>query len=120
MLKFSSWTQVFNAGLRLCAWGLLTIGLVLGMAWSALHFWIVPRIEDFRPKLEHLASQSLGVPVQMGKLVGVSSGWLPTFEIHDFALLDPEGRQALLLPKVIFAISVRSVLNFGVEQLVID
>ena len=88
MLKFSSWTQVFNAGLRLCAWGLLTIGLVLGMAWSALHFWIVPRIEDFRPRLENLASQTLGVPVQMGQLVALSSGWMPTFEIHNLTLLD--------------------------------
>ena len=120
MLKFSSWTQVFNAGLRLCAWGLLTIGLVLGMAWSALHFWIVPRIEDFRPRLENLASQTLGVPVQMGQLVALSSGWMPTFEIHNLTLLDPEGRTALTLPKVIFAISVRSVFDLGVEQLVID
>ena len=120
MLNFSSLPTLVHSAWRLIAWVLLVAGIVLGVGWAALHFWIVPRIEDFRPKLEHLASQSLGVPVQMGKLVGVSSGWLPTFEIHDFALLDPEGRQALLLPKVIFAISVRSVLNFGVEQLVID
>ncbi len=55
MLKFSSWPRLIDAGLRLFAWGLLTIGLVMGMAWSALYFWIVPRIEDFRPRLENLA-----------------------------------------------------------------
>jgi hypothetical protein len=33
------------------------------MAWAALHFWIVPRIEDFRPKFENLATQAIGVPV---------------------------------------------------------
>ena len=120
MLKFSSWLRLIDAGLRLFAWGLLTIGLVMGMAWSALHFWIVPRIEDFRPRLEILASQAIGVPVQMGQLVALSSGWMPTFEIHNLALLDPEGRRALTLPKITFAISVRSVLNLGVEQLVID
>ena len=120
MLKFSSWPRLIDAGLRLIAWGLLTIGLVMGMAWSALHFWIVPRIEDFRPRLEILASQAIGVPVQMGQLVALSSGWMPTFEIHNLALLDPEGRRALTLPKITFAISVRSVLNLGVEQLVID
>lgn len=119
MLKFSSWSRLIDAGLRLFAWGLLTIGLVMGMAWSALHFWIVPRIEDFRPRLEILASKAIGVPVQMGQLVALSSGWMPTFEIHNLALLDPEGRRALTLPKITFAISVRSVLNLGVEQLVI-
>ena len=120
MLKLSSWPYLINAALRLCAWGLLTMGLVLGMAWATLHFLIVPRIEDFRPRLENLASQTLGVPVRMGQLVALSSGWMPTFEIHNLTLLDPEGRTTLTLPKIIFAISVRSVLDLGVEQLVIE
>ena len=120
MLKFSAIAQITSFAMRFAAWLLLVGGFVLGMAWSALHFWIVPRIEDFRPKLENMATQAIGVPVQMGKLMAVSSGWMPTFEIHDLTLLDPEGRRALTLPKVVFAISVRSVLNLGVEQLVID
>jgi uncharacterized protein (TIGR02099 family) len=120
MLKFSTLSKLINLALRSAAWAMLGLGIVLAVAWATLHFWIVPRIEDFRPKLENLASQTIGVPVQMGRLVAVSSGWMPTFEIHDLALLDPEGRRALILPKVIFAISVRSVLDLGVEQLVID
>ncbi len=116
----SAIAHLTRIALRIAAWLLLLGGFVLGMAWSALHFWIVPRIEDFRPKLENMATQVIGVPVQMGKLAALSTGWMPTFEIHNLALLDPEGRPALTLPKVIFAISVRSVLNLGVEQLVID
>lgn len=120
MLQFSSLSKLISSVLRISAWAFLVMGLVLGMAWAALHFWIVPRIEDFRPKLESLASQTIGVPVQMGKLVAVSSGWVPTFEIHDLTLLDPDGRRALTLPKIVFAISARSILDLGVEQLVID
>ena len=120
MLKLSAITRITSTALRLAAWLLLLGGFVLGMAWSALHFWIVPRIEDFRPSLEKMATQAIGVPVQMGQLKAVSTGWMPTFEIYDLALLDPEGRQALTLPKIVFAISVQSVLNLGVEQLVID
>jgi len=120
MLKFSTLAQVCSTALRFAAWVLLVSGFVLGMAWATLHFWIVPRIEDFRPKFENLATQAIGVPVHMGKLLAVSTGWMPTFEIHDLSLMDPEGRPALTLPKVIFAISVRSVLSLGVEQLVID
>ena len=120
MLKLSAITRITSSALRFVAWLLLLAGFVLGMAWSALHFWIVPRIENFRPSLEKMATQAIGVPVQMGQLRAISTGWMPTFEIYDLALLDPEGRRALTLPKVIFAISVRSVLNLGVEQLVID
>ena len=120
MLKFSTLAQVCSSALRFAAWVLLVSGFLLGMAWTALHFWIVPRIEDFRPKFENLASQAIGVPVHMGKLLAVSSGWMPTFEIHDLSLMDPEGRRALTLPKVIFAISVQSVLNRSVEQLVLE
>ena len=120
MLKFSTLAQICSSAVRFAAWVLLVSGFLLAMAWAALHFWIVPRIEDFRPKFENIATQALGIPVQMGSLLAVSSGWMPTFEIHDLSLLDPEGRKALTLPKVIFAISVQSVLKLGVEQLVID
>ena len=116
----SAIAHITRVALRIAAWLLLLGGFVLGMAWSALHFWIVPRIEDFRPNLEKMATQAIGVPVQMGQLKAVSTGWMPTFEIYDLTLLDPEGRQALNLPKIVFAISVQSVLNLGVEQLVID
>ena len=120
MLKFSTLAQICSSAVRFAAWVLLVSGFLLAMAWAALQFWIVPRIEDFRPKFENIATQALGIPVQMGSLLAVSSGWMPTFEIHDLSLLDPEGRKALTLPKVIFAISVQSVLKLGVEQLVID
>jgi hypothetical protein len=120
MLRLSSLSTLFNAAVRIGAWVLLVIGLLMGMAWATLHFWIVPRIEDFRPKFESITSHYVGVPVKMGQLVAVSSGWMPTFEIHQLSLIDPEGRPALTLPKVIFAISIRSVLQLGVEQLVIE
>jgi len=116
MLKLSTLARVCSTALRFAAWVLLVSGFVLGMAWTALHFWIVPRIEDFRPKFENLATKAIGVPVHMGKLLAVSTGWMPTFEIHDLSLMDPEGRPALTLPKVIFAISVRSVLSMGVDS----
>ena len=120
MLSFSSLSTLFKGIVRLSAWVLLVMGFVMGMAWATLHFWIVPRIEDFRPRLESITSQYIGVPVQMGQLVAVSSGWMPTFEIHQLSLIDPEGRPALTLPKVVFAISIHSVLQLGVEQLVIE
>ncbi len=62
----------------------------------------------------------MGLPVQIGKLQAESTGWAPSFELREIRLLDAEGRTALSLPRVVVAISVRSVLNLGLEQLVLD
>ena len=106
--------------LQAAGWLLLVLGLVIGLAWGALHFWIVPRISDFRPDLERLAQQTLGVPVKIGQISAESTGWAPSFELRDIAFVDPQGRTALLLPHVLMAISVRSVWDLKFEQLVLD
>lgn len=105
---------------RWACWALLALGLMLAVAWGTLHLWIVPRIGEFRPALEQLARQTLGVPVRIGGIEAQSTGWVPSFELRDIQLLDSEGRPALSLPRVVVAISVRSVLRLGLEQLVLD
>ena len=105
---------------RVLAWLALALGLCIGAGWLALHLWIVPRIADFRPALERLATRTVGVPVQIGALQAESTGWAPSFELREIRLLDAEGRPALSLPRVVVAISVRSVLHLGLEQLVLD
>ncbi len=106
--------------MRVIAWALLVLGVLLGMAWGTLHFWIVPRIGDYRPALERLAQQSIGVPVRIGELSAESTGWAPSFELRDIELLDREGHPGLRLPKVVIAISVQSALSLKLEQLVLD
>ena len=105
---------------RWVCWALLALGLMLAVAWGTLHLWIVPRIGQFRPALEQLARQTLGVPVRIGSIEAQSTGWAPSFELQGIQLLDSEGRPALSLPRVVVAISVRSVLRLGLEQLVLD
>ncbi len=107
-------------GVRLVLWGLLVAGLVLGLGWATLHFWIVPRIAEFRPALESLARQSLGVPVRIGSVSAQSTGWMPSFELRDIELQDAQGRPALHLPQVRVALSLRSALLGQLDQLVLD
>ena len=106
--------------IRAIAWVLLVLGVLLGMAWGTLHFWIVPRIGDYRPALERLAQQSIGVPVRIGQISAESTGWAPSFELRNIELLDREGQPGLRLPKVVIAISVQSALALKLEQLVLD
>src|SRR5437868_3502700 len=101
-------------------WLLLAAWLVLALAWGALHAFIVPRIGELRPELEMRASRALGIEVRIGRIEAVTEGLMPTFELSDVVLLDPSGRPALRLPRVLAAVSPRSVLHLGFEQLYID
>ena len=99
---------------------LLAIFLLLTLAWGTLHGWIVPRIGEYRSFIEARAEQALGVPVRLGAISARTEGFIPTFELGDVVLLDAQGRQALRLPQVVVAISPRSLLSRGFEQLFIQ
>ena len=70
----------------------------MGAGWLALHLWIVPRIGDFRPALEQLATRTIGMQVRIGALEARSTGWAPSFELRDIRLFDPQNLPALSLP----------------------
>ncbi len=101
-------------------WLLATGWLVLALTWGALHGWIVPRIGELRPDLEIEAARVLGVPVRIGSIAARSGGLIPSFELSDVVLLDTQGREALRLPRVVAALTPKSLWNLGFEQLVID
>ncbi|MCF8160262.1 MAG: TIGR02099 family protein, partial [Polaromonas sp.] len=94
--------------------------LLLGLAWGALHWVIVPRIGEFRPLLEARATHALGVRVRVGAVAAQSNGMVPSFELSDVTLLDAQDRVALRLPRVLIAVSPRSLWRFGFEQIYID
>ena len=77
---------------RVTVWALLAFWLVLIATWGALHGWIVPRIEEFRPRLEMTASKALGVPVRIGQITAKSQGLIPSFELREVTLQDSAGR----------------------------
>ncbi|MES2414279.1 MAG: YhdP family protein [Pseudomonadota bacterium] len=101
-------------------WFILAIWLLFTASWGVLHGWIVPRIGEFRPRLEQEASKALGVPVRIGQITARSEGLIPSFELRDVVLLDPQGRDALRLPRVLAALSPTSLWGKGFEQLHLD
>lgn len=100
---------------------LLAWTLVL-LAWLVLHWAILPHIDEWRPALERQASKSLGLNLQIGHIEVRSGGWMPSFEMLDVRLADGKGREALRLPRVVAALSARSMLTLELrfEQLLID
>ena len=97
--------------------GLAVTWVVVLMAWSALHIFIVPRIGEYREIMQQQASQALGLRVEIGR-ISAQGGWLvPWFELEEVQLFDREGREALRLPRVLAAVSPRTLLLGQFEQL---
>jgi uncharacterized protein (TIGR02099 family) len=110
------WFIRLGLGLIATVWGLLLL------AWLSLHWAILPHLEQWRGTLETHASKALGVSVKLGHIQVRSSGWVPSIEIKQVQLLDPDGRVALTLPLVTAAVSPQSLLHFDLrlDQLIID
>ncbi len=105
------------------------LGLVLIAAWSllilvwlAVHWIILPHIDQWREPIERRASQMLGQTVRIGEVIVTSGGWVPALELRNVELLDAQAAPALRLPRVVAALSVHSLLTLQprFEQLFID
>jgi uncharacterized protein (TIGR02099 family) len=116
-LKFWKITAALS---RLLLWLAIAAWALFAVAWMALHLVIVPRIGELRSRLEIEASQVLGVPVRIGGISAQSVGIIPSFELKDVALLDASGREALKLPRILASVSPASLLQFNVEQILIE
>ncbi len=101
-------------------WGLVSVGMVGVLAWAAVHAFIVPRINDYRHVLQQQVSRAIGTPVEIGHIQAQGGWWVLGFEVSEVLLLDGQGQEALRLPRVLAALSLRSLLQGGFEQLAID
>lgn len=101
-------------------WTLVVFWLLLALAWGALHGWILPRIDEWRPVMERQASQVLGIPVRIGAISASSDRIMPSFELRDVVLHDAQDREALRLSRVVLALSPRSLWSLGFEQLYLE
>ncbi|WP_137922392.1 YhdP family protein [Hydrogenophaga sp. 2FB] len=119
--------KTLSVAARLCLWLVFLAWGLFVLTWGALNWWIVPRIGEWRPELERWASQAVGTPVRVGDIRASNTDdgrrWLPalmpSFELRDVRLFDPQGRVALHLPLVRTAVSVRSLWHRNFEQVVV-
>ncbi len=120
VIRPSLWFRFWCALASLMWWSTLALGLAFAIAWGALHTFIVPKIGELRPRLEHQVSQAIGVTVTIGAISAKSSGVYSNVSLTDVVLYDAQSRPALTLPRVSAMLSPRSILQLGFDQLVID
>lgn len=105
---------------RLLLWLIAGVWLVFAFTWGAIHWVIVPRIGEWRSQMEALATRSVGIPVRLGEIRAQSNSTIPSIEINDLRLLDPQGRDALVLHRVVVSLSVKSIWRLGFEQVLVE
>lgn len=114
------WARLWPVLARVSLWLATAAWLLLILSWGVLHGIIVPRIGEWRPQVESAATRALGIPVTIGALRAESNSAVPTVELLDVVLHDAGGREALRLPRITAALSVRSLWHLSVEQLVVE
>lgn len=120
--------KTFSVLTRLLLWLVLAAWALLALTWVALHFWIVPRIDAWRPDLERWATRAVGVTVRVGAIRADSGpglapglpGLAPQLDLRDVQLFDAQGRSALRLPSVKLTLSPASVWRLGFDQVHIE
>ena len=114
------WLRWLAGAARWALGALLAFWVLLALAWAGLHWWIVPRIDDWRPVLEQQARRALGVDLRVARLSARRSCVLPPLELSGVQVLDAWGQAALHLQRVVLALSPRSLLRLGFRQIYID
>lgn len=106
-------------GVRVAIWlAVLLIG-VLAAITVALHAWILPQINDFRPKIEQFAAKSLGTPVSIGNITTINQGWRSEIELRQVNIINAQGQNDLHIDTVQISVSPWRLLRRGVNRLIL-
>lgn len=73
-------------------------------------YWVMPRIDSWRPTIESSLSEALGSKVVLDKVKAEWSGLSPAFELDGLTVFDSQEHEALVVPRIRANFSWRSVL----------
>lgn len=110
-----------RALVRLARWGLrvlLAFWLLVLASMAALHWWVMPRLAQYKPDVEAWAGRALGGQVRIGKMEALPNGLIPAVRLEGFVLTAADGQPALEVASAVAAVSPRSLWRKGFEQLV--
>jgi uncharacterized protein (TIGR02099 family) len=106
-------------GLRWTLKALFVTAVVAYFAFGALllatRYWLMPRIDEYRPALEREASRLLGADVRVGRIDASWRAFNPHLRFDDVRLLDARGDVRLALPQLEATISWASVPTLGLR-----
>ncbi|MGN6083132.1 YhdP family protein [Trinickia sp.] len=84
---------------------------VVAALFIGLRYLILPRIDDFRPRIEAFVSERLHADVRIGKLAPYWSAFQPGIDVTGLAIRDRRGDRALSVPHATATLSWVSLLR---------
>ena len=92
------------------AWILVALFFLGGTLLLAVRYVAMPRVDDFRPRIEQMASRALKTPVTIGRIEASWRGFNPHLALSGVSVAGGDGRPGLSLPRVEGTISWLSAL----------
>ncbi|WP_052017950.1 YhdP family protein [Achromobacter marplatensis] len=91
-------------------WVALTIYGVVAIGLLGVRYWVLPRVDQWRPQIEAYASQALGARVTIGGIQANWQGLNPKLDLTAVQVYDDEAAPVLTLPSVSAVLAWRSIL----------
>jgi uncharacterized protein (TIGR02099 family) len=109
------WKSAWGRSIRIAAWLLVAVYFLLAVVVLTVRYAILPQVDRYRPDVERMASQAIGLPVTIDNIDASWSGLYPQLTMTQVKLADRRGMPVLVLPKVQAVIAWRSLAVGGLR-----
>lgn len=99
--------------LRSLFWAALIVYGVVAIGFLGVRYWVLPRVDQWRPQIEAYASQALGARVTIGAIDANWQGLNPRLDLASVQVHDDEAGPVLSLPSVSAVVAWRSILSLS-------
>lgn len=82
------------------AWSLVVLFFLFSTLLLVMRYAVMPHVDEFRPRVEQLASRALRAPVAVGRIEASWHGFNPHFVLTEVSITGRDGARALSLPRV--------------------
>lgn len=97
--------------LRGLLWSLWILYVAAAVGLLGLRYFVLPRIDQWRPQIERYASDAVGASVHIGHIAADWSGLNPRLTLAGVGIADSQGAPVLTLPAVEAVLAWRSILS---------
>ncbi|MCP1404381.1 YhdP family protein [Achromobacter insolitus] len=98
-------------------WAVLTVYGVVALGLLGVRYWVLPRVDQWRPQIEAYVSQALGSRVAIGSIQANWQGLNPKLDLASVQVYDDEAAPVLSLPSVSAVLGWRSILALSPKLL---
>jgi uncharacterized protein (TIGR02099 family) len=75
-------------------------------------YWVLPRLDQWRPAIEQVVSEAVGTPVEIGKIQARWRSLNAALVVSDIKILGSDGTPGLMIPSADAIVSWRSLFHF--------